>query len=333
MEGMKNIPDKSIDLIVTDPPYFKIMTKTWDGIKCDWDNQWETLEDYLLWVRSWAVECQRILKDNGSLYVFADDKICAYIQIELDKIFCLVNSIVWVKPNNMTMKGWTGYRSYASITERILFYEQSEAGIPKTGLQSIHNDCNCFIKIKEYMRDERKKCMEFNKFKTIEEFNIYIRKITNTSSVVDRHYFADSQYVFPTKEIYIKMQKTGFWQRPYENEGGLRQEYEGLRREFNASKNYTDVWKFPITSTHESTIHPTQKPLKLIDRIITVSSKKQDVILDLFMGSGTTAVAAIRNNRHFMGFELDPDYYKQACERVDAEIMHEKTKTSILDCW
>ena len=91
-----------------------------------------------------------------------------------------------------------------------------------------------------------------------------------------------------------------------------------------------DILKFDYD---QDKIHPTQKPVKLFEFLIRTYSNEGEIILDNCMGSGTTAVAAIRNNRHFMGFELDPDYYKQACERVDAEIMHEKTKTSILDCW
>jgi len=112
------------------------------------------------------------------------------------------------------------------------------------------------------------------------------------------------------------------------------------------STNYSDYtmdkpsnsgWRYPkdiLKFNYDlDKIHPTQKPVGLFEFLIRTYTNEGEVVLDNCMGSGTTAVAAIRNNRHFMGFELDPDYYKQACERVDAEIMHEKTKTSILDCW
>jgi site-specific DNA-methyltransferase (adenine-specific) len=54
--------------------------------------------------------------------------------------------------------------------------------------------------------------------------------------------------------------------------------------------------------------HPTQKPLEIIERMIKASCPHNGVVLDLFMGSGTTAVAAKRCERNFVGFELNPDY-------------------------
>ena len=65
--------------------------------------------------------------------------------------------------------------------------------------------------------------------------------------------------------------------------------------------------------------HPTIKPLPLVERLIRNSSREGDVILDPFMGSGTTGVAALRNGRKFIGIELDPTYYGIACDRVLSE--------------
>lgn len=62
-------------------------------------------------------------------------------------------------------------------------------------------------------------------------------------------------------------------------------------------------------------IHPTQKPLKLIEHIISLTSEK--IILDLFIGSGTTAVACINTNRNFIGIELDENYCKIAEARIE----------------
>lgn len=65
--------------------------------------------------------------------------------------------------------------------------------------------------------------------------------------------------------------------------------------------------------------HPTIKPLPFTQRIIRNSSEKGMVVLDPFMGSGTTAVACIREERHFIGFEISPEYYKIACNRIKDE--------------
>lgn len=65
--------------------------------------------------------------------------------------------------------------------------------------------------------------------------------------------------------------------------------------------------------------HPTVKPLRIIDMLITNSSKEGDLVMDPYMGSGTTAVACIRENRRYVGFEIDESYYKRAKLRLEEE--------------
>ena len=66
-------------------------------------------------------------------------------------------------------------------------------------------------------------------------------------------------------------------------------------------------------------IHPTQKPVSLLIRILNLISKKGDTILDCFSGSGSTAVACMKSGREFIGFELDKEYYDKSIERIMAE--------------
>lgn len=62
--------------------------------------------------------------------------------------------------------------------------------------------------------------------------------------------------------------------------------------------------------------HPTQKPLKVIEPLIRTSTNGGDVVLDLFMGSGTTGVAAVKLGRKFIGIEIEPKYFDIACRRI-----------------
>jgi DNA modification methylase len=62
--------------------------------------------------------------------------------------------------------------------------------------------------------------------------------------------------------------------------------------------------------------HPTQKPVELLRYLIRTYTDEGQVILDNCMGSGTTAVAALLEHRHFIGFELDKDYYDKAIDRI-----------------
>lgn len=86
----------------------------------------------------------------------------------------------------------------------------------------------------------------------------------------------------------------------------------------------TNVWRLPAfssgaRSTNGEKVHPTQKPVELIAKMIEDSTDPGAVILDTFMGSGTTAVAAMRTGRHYIGFELDEHYHAIAMERIARE--------------
>lgn len=84
-------------------------------------------------------------------------------------------------------------------------------------------------------------------------------------------------------------------------------------------KNPTDVWRISMVSGNfdERTAHPAQYPEQLIERIILTGSNRGDVILDPFMGSGTTAVVAKKLGRHYLGYEIVKEYCDMAKERLD----------------
>lgn len=86
----------------------------------------------------------------------------------------------------------------------------------------------------------------------------------------------------------------------------------------------TNVWRLPAFSsgakkTNGEKVHPTQKPWELIAKAIEDSTEPGAVVLDTFMGSGTTAVACMKTGRNFIGFELDEKYHAIAMERIAAE--------------
>lgn len=76
----------------------------------------------------------------------------------------------------------------------------------------------------------------------------------------------------------------------------------------------------PINSTDKKDWgHPTIKPLSFFEKHIVNSSLQGDIVLDPFMGSGTTAIACIKEKRNFIGFELNKEYYDKACKRIKLE--------------
>lgn len=81
----------------------------------------------------------------------------------------------------------------------------------------------------------------------------------------------------------------------------------------------TSIISIPKQHIVGKSYHPTEKPVSLIQWLIRTYSNPNDVVLDNTIGSGTTAIAAMRENRHFIGFELNKEYYDKACKRIKAE--------------
>ena len=295
LEYMRTLADKSIDLVLTDPPYFWI-------VKNDWDNQWATRKDFIDWLELFTIEWKRILKDNWSLYIFWDDKVIAYVQVMMDKYFKLENSIVWYKPNNMTIKWWDCFRSYAPVTERLLFYSN----------ENEHKWWSwVFQDVIDYMNEERYKAW----LKTCKSINKILWVSTKWWWMAAHYFNWNKIYELPTKDMYKKLQTTWYFRKEYEE---LRKEYEELRRHFNPNENFTDVWTFNMTSQSEKWAwqHPTIKPLQIIKRIIETSSKPWDLVLDCFAWSGTTAVACIETGRKYIVIEKEADYVEIIKKRV-----------------
>ena len=84
-----DLPDKCANLIIADPPYYKV--------KGDFDLIWKTFDSYLKDVEKWAIECKRLLADNGTLFWYGNAKNIAYAQIIFDKHFNLINNLTWNK--------------------------------------------------------------------------------------------------------------------------------------------------------------------------------------------------------------------------------------------
>ena len=102
-------------------------------------------------------------------------------------------------------------------------------------------------------------------------------------------------------------------------------------------KNPSDVWYIPkVTSgskrsSKERTAHPAQFPIALINRIVLCSTNENDLILDPFLGSGTTAVSALLYNRKFLGIEIDEKYIKIAANRIEKDYEIYKKQTNQLN--
>lgn len=307
---MAKLPARSVDLILTDPPYFKVKSDAWD-------RQWEKPAEFLKWLDAIAAEWQRILKPNGSLYCFASPQMAARVECQIMERFRVINHIVWSKPSGIHRRQCKEeLRSFFTSTERIIFAEHYGADNMAKGEAGYMAKCDelrgfLFEPLRSYLVAERDRAGHTTK--TICE----ALRCTTAS-----HYFSKSQWALPTEKHYKSMRdlfnKSGSYEDLRKDYEDLRKDYEDIRRPFSVSASvpYTDVWTFETVGAYKGK-HPCEKPHKLLRHIIDASSRPGDVVLDCFLGSGSTGIACRELSRKFIGIELDPEYFRKASEAIN----------------
>jgi len=237
IEIMSKIKDKSINLILTDPPYnasnggVNLPDNKTGGAYFKVNEEWDKFDrysDYLEFTRKWVKEADRILSDKGTVMVCCSlhnigEVMNAFKELDYKPL----NIITWRKPNAMP-----------NITKRMLTHST--------------------------------------------EFIVWFAK--------------GRKWTFN----YEKMKK------------------------YNYGKQLRDVWDFPscqgperIKGNNGRAAHPTQKPLNLFRRLIEMASKEGELILDPFIGSGTTAIASEELGRKWIGIDSNENYIKIANERLN----------------
>jgi site-specific DNA-methyltransferase (adenine-specific) len=262
-------------------------------------NKCNSFDDYLKDVEKWAKECKRVLADNGTLFWYGDAKKIAYAQIIFDKYFNLLNNIVWENTNDhkQQIRYNNDLRSFAPCTERILMYDKKQ-----------EPNKNIYKSVMNYIKEERIKTgwnyTEMDKYLNIKASSCFWDKETS------------HEYIIPNKDNWIKLQKTGNFKKPYEE---LRKEYEELRRPFNNSLHLGDVIRLPNYETNKYK-HDTIKPEKLTRILLQTCSRKGDLVLVPFAGSGTECAMAAKEGRDFIGFDIEPKYVEMANARCSEHL-------------
>lgn len=278
IQGMSTMPDECVDLVISDPPYWKVVGHTWDY-------QWRTREDYLEWSEKWLQQAARVLRKGGTFYLFGYFRTLAYMMPMLDSLGLELKQQIMLDKGMRSVSGRAtkNYKMFPNTTESLLL---------------LVKDSKPFIKqlLKQHQKRVGISAKEINERLGVKSNGGGMWSIYTGENICEQT---------PTEELWGKLQEILDFSYPYEM----------ISQTFNAEMGLTDVWT-DIDFYEKNRFHPTQKPLKLINRLVRASSNRGDVVLDPFMGSGTTAVSCVELERMYTGFEIDKEYYEKSQNRL-----------------
>jgi len=294
------LPDKCANLIIADPPYFEV--------KGAFDFIWSDMKAYLLDVEKWAIECKRLLADNGTLFWYGHAKNIAYSQVILDEYFELINNLVWEKTDCQTKKGIEDFRMFAPITERILMYSNGDDyhETVRLAIIDVQKYLNT-ITTRDFLAKKLLDCGNCKNYESAKQNanNILSQKSAKPQLITEQQYsLIDTNNKKPYSEIVLM----------YSYQKAI---YEQKRRVFENSQKLTDVLKFSqqahITGNYD---HETCKPEHLTRSLILTCSRPNDFVVVPFAGSGTECAMAVKEGRKSIGFEITEKHAKMSNDRV-----------------
>lgn len=322
---LPGVGTETVDLVLIDPPYFIK--------KAEWD-EFESQAAYIEFMGRAFIQAERILKPNGTLAFWHNDlqqiaRLMAWIDQHTGFVF---NSwALWVKPN-FRRKLWAcpgpgnSLRSWFNIGEFCLFYVKGESGTAwnKTGLALAKLDLEKFGPLRDYFR----RAQEYTR-KTKRDI------IAACGQAADHCFrWSSSQWLLPTRETYLDIVATfGLteWDgyrtfddleaqqaemvKKYETE---IQNADARRFVHNLDPNHCNVW-LSKEPTGGHAIHPTQKPVDLLERAIRTCTREGGLVCDFFAGSGATGVAAAKAGRRFILIEQEQKYHDPGAAWIERE--------------
>ncbi len=283
--------DGRFDCIFADPPYFLSN----GGITChagrmvkvdkgDWDKSRGPELNHEFNVE-WLRRCQRVLKPNGTIWVTGTHHVIFSIGYAMQQLgYKILNDIAWEKPNpppNLSC------RYFTHSTETVLWAAKTE-------------------KSKHVFNYQEMKAVSGKQMKTVWRNG----SLKSSDSSVQSEELKTENLKLETQASKCNPSLAGA------GEGGRRPGEGG-------GEEPSSIWTLGAPSRDEKVFgkHPTQKPIALVERCLLAATNPDDLVLDPFLGGGTTAIAALRLNRRCVGVEADLHNVHLAEKRVDREII------------
>ena len=225
LEILQELPDKSIDLIILDPPYWKVVQQKWDY-------QWRTEEDYQKWCLQWLTEIARVIKLSGSLYLFGYLRNLFYLYEPIIKLGFNVRQQIIIDKGIKAIGGRAtkNHKMFPNVTESLLFFIY---------------DSRPFIEnfLKQRQKELGLTALEINKRLGVKSNGGGMWSLYTGNNILAQ---------VPTREMWEKLENVLEFNYPYED----------ISSTFNIEMGLTDVWN-DINFYEEKRLHPTQKPVKL----------------------------------------------------------------------
>jgi DNA modification methylase len=305
MDGQK------AQLLHADPPYG--MGKENDGVQND-NIYGDNLDAFQM---NWWTTFRCVLENNASAYIWGNSeglwRLWYVGGLKASERITFRNEIAWDKGGAQGMRSNTN-RMFPTTSERCIFFMLGEQGFNNNA----DNYWEGWEPIRSYLETEMNKCGGQKKWKAA------------LSNRMGTHYFTKSQWQFPTKEAYEKLQafaKGNGFKRDYDelkrDHDDLKRDHDELKREFYGTRAYfdnlhdsmTDVWQFGRVTGEERHGHATPKPVAMMARIMESSLPPGGLCVEPFGGSGSTLMGAEKTGRICYTMELTPAYVDVICKR------------------
>jgi len=308
-ELIQAIPDRSVHLVITSPPYFQ-QRDYGGGIGSE-----ASIDDYLERLITMMRQCARVITEDGSILFNLGDKyeessllLVPYrFAIEALKIepLKLVNLVTWVK-RNPTPRQFK--RRLVSSTEPFFHFVKSDA---------YYYNLDAFMAV-----DRPRKAGNGSSSKMGKQ---YYELIEKSDLTIEQKQFARQELMKVIEEVRagkiegFRMKIRGIHAEPFGGQAGGRQ-IQLTKNGFTIIRIYgnpikRDVIEMPVESVKGNN-HPAMYPVNLVVEFLRLLTREGNVVLDPFMGSGSTAVACKLTGRNYIGFDLNPDYCAFAEQRL-----------------
>lgn len=313
---LKSIPANSVDLVITSPPYFQQREYGGGGVGNE-----KKPDDYISALMKIFRECVRVIKPTGSIVFNIGDKYEDSSLLLMPYRFAiaateqcgvtLVNNVTWVK-SNPTPRQFK--RRLVSSTEPFFHFVKSQEykyfldeflkpEEPKPNGNGNGNGTGENVGKKYFLLIEQSKLTQKQKEMAKSSLEEVIEEVRN----------GETQG--------FRMKIRGIHSEPFGGqEGGRKIQLD--KNGFTIIRIYGNPLKKDVITTPVESLkncpHPAIYPVKIVDEFIKLLTQKGDVVLDPFVGSGSTAVAAFQNERTYIGFDISEEYCLYAQKRLSS---------------